>query len=298
MTKEAEDVSDQTEQRSYLDIKNSIAGTAQPEPGSTTPAQTAPAPGALQAPQPAPSQPAVEEPKTLEEAKALLAKTQKQLDDSQSQLGKQSNEVGGLREQVARIQGQLEAGNQPPPVADKPPKSYVDQFKDSPALANIGETTKVALGTMFDTFKADLQREAGGGETVKQLQESIRQLQDQNTRQWWQNEAAQLQQTHGELYAKHQDAVGADMKRQIDAGQMPSVTETFKRIAFDDVQAKGQQPSQPDAQATLNQEAALGANTNTRPTAPPQPAVDTKGMSNKEAMRAIRKEREAKGLPA
>jgi len=296
MTEEAKGVSEEgAEERSYTQIKEALESSDDATKGSTTPATQAPAPGATQAPQPAPSQQVVDAPKTLDEAKALLAKQQKQIDDSQSQIGKQSKDVGELRELVANLQGKVEAGVKPPPPEDKANESYVDQFKSMKSLEKVSDDNKQFLGIMFDKLRDDLKGSAGDGSMIQKLQTQVQMLQDQQTKQFWAAEATELATKHGKLYKDNVEAITEDMQRQMNEAITPSVTETFKRLTFDQALAQTQQPKPKGAKEQLNAEAALQPNT--APQEKYEAPVTTKGMNSKEKLRAIVADRKAKGLP-
>ncbi len=295
MAEEAKGVSEEVvEARSYTQIKESLESSDDAK-GSTTPATQAPAPGATQAPQPAPSQLAVEEPKTLDEAKALLAKQQKQIDDSQSQIGKQGNEMGSLREMVAKLQGTVDAGVKPAPLDEDANKPYAERFKGMKSLEKVSDDNKEFLGTMFDVLKADiLKGSGGGGEQVTRLQEQVQLLQDQQTKQYWAAESTELATKHGKLFTDNRDAIAEDMERQMKAGQMPSVTETFKRLTYDQALQQTQQPKPKGPKAILNAEASLQPNSTQqeRPAVP----VTHSGMTSVEKVKAIAADRIKRGL--
>lgn len=299
MADEAKGVSDEgVEERSYTQIKEARE-SSNAQTDSTAPATQAPVPGAPQAPQPAPSQPVVPTFKTLEEAQAHAIALQKQLDDSQSQIGKQGNEMGELRNIVANLQGKVEAGIKPAPPEDDFDKTYVERFKDNPALEGMSDGNRKVLGIMFDGLKADLKeglkRSAGGGELVGKLNDRIQQLENQQIKQGWDNEGLLLQQQYGKVYTDNAAAVTADMQKQIAAGQLPSVTETFKRLTYDQVRGEPQQQQPTDAKAILNNEASLQPNT--APQARPAAPVTNSSMTSAEKLKAIVADRKARGLP-
>lgn len=281
---------DGIETRSYLEIKNA---TQPGDKGSTTQPKKPPVQGATQVPAakpPVTSQPAVKTPefKTVEEAVEHARKLQKQLDDAQSQIGKQGNEVGELRERLAKVEASTVKQPEEPKI--EPPKSYVERFNQIDALKGISEDNKKVLGIMFDALKDDLKQELRTSNP--ELEQRVNELQMNEYKRYWAQEAAQLQSEYPGVYEKHVPAIEKKMQEQWEAGKVPSVTEAFKSVAFDDVR----QTAKPEADVkdTLNEEASIGGN-KSRTDSPT--SVDTKGMSKKDAFKAVLEERKQKGLP-
>ena len=279
MTENAQDGSEDFETKTYAEIaalKETGSPAEDQEPSGTeaTDDETA-------AVEPTPTSDS--QPKTLEESQALLEKYRKEAEHAQELVGRQGNELGEIRKEIAEIK----SGYKQEPAKESEPESYVAVFKREETWKGMDDGSKEYLGHAFDLLEKRLQEKLLKAPEIEHIRQSVTSRELESVQKGWEQEAQELIDTYGqELVNKHGPKIQESMTEAIKSGADPktiSVKRYFRDLAFDDVAVA----KKPDPKDTLNEAARKKATSRAPATSS---KTDYSSMSNKDAFAALLKE--------
>lgn len=293
MTTEQQTESEGFETRTYAEIAKGIetqedsseTQTKTPEPGATQEEDTDDVETTDETSTDDTSQPE-DEPQTLEEARVLLAKARKEAQNAQAALGRQGNELGDIRKEIAELKA-----SKPEPKPTREHKSYVDLFNEDEAFKGMNAQSKEYLGKMFDMFEGRILEQIKEAPEISKLRSTVEQQEIGAIQTRWEQEAAGVIDKYGKgLMDKHGPEIAKQVEGMVKRGVHPddiSVTKIFRELAFDDIAAGNFKKAKPHPKDELNARAGPKKSTKAPAT---RTKTDYSGMNNKDAFNQMLKE--------
>ena len=213
-------------------------------------------------------------------------KLQKQFQEAQSFIGKQGNDIGDMRQQIAKLEGRTEALTQP---TQETPKSLAEAVANDPQFANISippEQLKV-LSTLIEAGVS--QRLEAQGFDPNQMQQQVEQMQAMQASQQKNEMMGQIEGVKKkfgeEVLTKHNAAIVDAMNRDPNLKLEQAVWQAAGQEAAAAMAAQSETSTRQKMAAEANISPGNGS-----PRPLQAPKVNYQGMARGDILKAMMKE--------